>query len=306
MKPEIPGIEHGFTSNEAFFLETLPEKMTIIGGGYIAVEFAGIFSGLGVETTLMYRGPLILRGFDNEMREFLCREIQKKGVKLMLNSSVETIEKREKDLRLLLKTGEYLSTNDIMFATGRQANTAGMGLENAGVATDVDGSIIVNENYQTNIPNIHAIGDVANNYKLTPVAIAEGMSLAHRLYGNPDWRVNYNNIPSCIFSQPNFATVGLTEEQARSQFNNIQVYRSEFTHLKHTLTDSKEKTLMKLVVDSDTDRVMGAHMIGQDAGEIIQGIAVAMNSGATKAHFDATIGIHPTAAEEFVTMRTAS
>jgi glutathione reductase (NADPH) len=306
VKPEIPGIQHAITSNESFFLERLPEKVTIAGGGYIAVEFAGIFAGLGVKTTLMYRGPLVLRGFDNDMRQFLSNEIQKKGVNLKVNTTIDSIEKDNDGLRLHLNTGTTVTTDEIMFATGRKANTTGLGLENAGIETDKDGAILVNDDYQTNVSNVYAIGDVSNSYRLTPVAIAEGMAIAHRLYGNHEWKVNYNNIPSCIFSQPNFATVGLSEELARSHFNNVEVYTSEFTHLKHTLTNVMERSLMKLVVDAETNRVLGAHMVGQDAGEVIQGIAIAMTAGATKAHFDSTIGIHPTAAEEFVTMRTKS
>ncbi len=304
MVPEIYGSEHVITSNEAFYLESLPDRIVVVGGGYIAVEFAGIFNGLGVDTTLVYRGPLILRGFDEEMRNFLTSEMQKKGINIITNNTIESIHKEDKHYRSSLADGNVLNTNMIMCATGRTPNTNGLGLELAGVETDDNGAIKINDKYQTSNSSIYAIGDVTDRYTLTPVAIAEGMSLAHSLYGDKNFSVDYINIPTCIFSQPNFAMVGYSEEQAKDHYGDIQIYKSEFTHMKYSLSGMDEKTFMKLIVDKQSDRVIGAHMIGHDAGEIIQGLAIAIKAGVTKSQMDATIGIHPTAAEEFVTMRT--
>ncbi len=303
--PDIPGKEHIISSNEVFFLETLPEKIIIVGGGYIAVEFAGIFNGLGVDTTLLYRGPLFLRGFDNDVRHFLAQEMQKKGITLKFDTNIESIDKHNKQLQATLTDKTTLPADQILYATGRKPKTAGMGIETVGVNLDKNAAIIVNEQYQTNIPSIYAVGDVTNRVNLTPVALAEGMFLAKRLYNNETAPVDYDNIPTCVFSQPNIGTVGLTEETAREQYDQIDIYRSSFTAMKHTLSGDDEKTFMKLIVDKKSDRVVGVHMIGADAGEIIQGIGIAIKAGATKADFDKTIGIHPTTAEEFVTMRTA-
>ena len=305
-KPDIPGNEYTITSNEAFYLESLPEKIVISGGGYIAIEFAGIFNGLGVETTIIYRGPLILRGFDEETRSFISNEIEKKGIKLILNTNIDSIKNINNNYNVHLNNGEVIKTDQVMFATGRKPNTSELGLEDIGIKLDDYGAIIINQDYQTSLPSVYAIGDVTNRYNLTPVALAEGMALAKTLYAKELGQISYNNIPTCIFCQPNLATVGLTEEEARIQLDNISVYKSEFKHLKHTMTDINEMTFMKLIVDNQSDRVIGAHMVGEDAGEIIQGIAIAMNAGVTKTQFDSTIGIHPTAAEEFVTMRTPS
>ncbi len=304
--PDIPGREHIITSNEAFYLDALPEKIIIVGGGYIAVEFAGIFNGLGVDTTLVYRGPLFLRGFDEECRYLLSEEMKKKGLKLVFNENIQRIEKSNNKLAVFFTNYEKLEVDRIMYATGRKPNTTGMGLENTGVTMNKDGAITVDEYYQTSVPSIYAIGDVTDRFNLTPVAITEGMALAKTLYGNLPTKVDYTYIPTCIFSQPNFATVGQTEEHAREQYREIEIYKSSFTHLKNTLGDNMEKVFMKLIVDKATRKVIGAHMIGPDAGEIIQGIAVAIKAGATKDVFDSTIGIHPTAAEEFVTMREPS
>ena len=301
--PEIHGHEYVITSNEAFYIESLPESIVVVGGGYIAVEFAGIFNGLGVDTTLLYRGPLLLRGFDDEMREFLTDEIKKKGIHLITNNTIESINKVDEFYKLQLADNSEITTNLIMCATGRRPNITGLGLEKAGVELDKNRAIKINTDYQTSNPSIYAIGDVTDRYALTPVAIAEGMALANFLFGNMVMNVDYENIPTCIFCQPNFATVGYTEEAARLEFDKIQVFKSEFTHLKHTISGLSEKTLMKLIVDTISDKVIGAHMIGHDAGEIIQGIAIAMKANITKAQLDSTIGIHPTAAEEFVTMR---
>ncbi len=301
--PDFPGSEHVITSNEAFFLDMLPRRALIVGGGYIAVEFAGIFNGLGVDTTLLYRGPLFLRGFDEEARRHLAGEMEKKGTTLRFSANLERVAKAGGGLRATLTDGTVLSADLILAATGRAANTSELGLEQLGVALDHNRAIIVDEHYRSSIPSIHALGDVTHRLNLTPVALAEGMALAKSLYGGRPTRVDYTGIPSCVFGQPNLATVGLTEEEARQQYRDIAVYVSRFTPMKQTLTGSDEKTFMKLLVDSASDRVIGAHMVGEEAGEIIQGIAIAMKANATKAQFDATIGIHPTAAEEFATMR---
>ncbi len=301
--PDIPGKENVISSNEAFFLESLPEKIIIVGGGYIAVEFAGIFHGLGVDTTLLYRGPLFLRGFDHDVREALAKEMHKKGIKIKFNSNINKIEKSENKLNVMLEDGQQLETNQILYATGRKPLTNNLGLEKVGIELDENNAIKVNDEYQTNVSSIYAIGDVTNRVNLTPVALAEGMILAKRFYGNEEKKVDYSDIPTCVFSQPNIGTVGLTEEEARKKYNNIEIYKSSFRPMKQSLSDSNEKTFMKMVVDKASDRVIGVHMLGPDAGEIIQGIGIALKAGATKEVFDSTIGIHPTAAEEFVTMR---
>ena len=301
--PDIPGKEHIISSNEAFFLDSLPEKIIIVGGGYIAVEFAGIFHGLGVDTTLLYRGPLFLRGFDQDLREALADEMQKKGIDIKFNSNISEIKKNDDRLIATLENDEQLEAGQIMYATGRKPMTENLGLEKVGIELDKNNAIKVNEEYQTNVPSIYAIGDVTNRVNLTPVALAEGMVLAKRFYGNENNDVDYSNIPTCVFSQPNIGTVGLTEEEAREKYNKIEIYKSSFKPMKLSLSDSDEKTLMKIIVDKKTDRVVGVHMLGPDAGEIIQGIGIAIKAGATKKIFDSTIGIHPTAAEEFVTMR---
>ena len=301
--PDIPGKQYIISSNEAFFLETLPASVVIVGGGYIAVEFAGIFQGLGVDTTLVYRGDLFLRGFDHELREFLAAQMRQKGIKLLFNTRIGSIDKQGNRYRVNTPDTGTLTTDLIMYATGRRPNTSGLGLDKAGVKLNDKGAIVIDAEYRSSTPSIYAIGDVTDRMNLTPVATAEGTALANNLYNNQSRRVDYRDIPTCIFSQPNLGTVGLTEEQARQQYANVEIYKSSFTNLKHTLTGNSEKTLMKIIVDKDTDRVLGVHMVGADAGEIIQGIGIALKAGATKATFDATIGIHPTAAEEFVTMR---
>ena len=302
-KPKFPGSDLAITSNEAFFLERLPKRAVVVGGGYIAVEFAGIFNGLGCETTQLYRGPLFLRGFDDDARHFLAEEMRKKGVSLRFDSDVASITREADGLRLHLKDGTTLDCDLVMYATGRNPNSANLGLEACGVALNSNGAVKVNGNYQTSVPSIYAIGDVTDRINLTPVALAEGMALAWHLYRDHERPVDYEYVPSAVFSHPNLATVGYTEAQAREKFGAVTIFKSSFTPLKHTLSGSKEKTLMKLVVDTASDRVVGAHMIGPDAGESIQGLAVAIKAGATKAMFDRTIGIHPTSAEEWVTMR---
>lgn len=301
--PEFPGSEYVITSNDAFFLDELPQRVLIVGGGYIAVEFAGIFAALGSATTLIYRGPLFLRGLDHDIREFLAAEMTKKNVELVFNTTIEAVEKVRGQLKAHLSDGSQREAERIFYATGRTPNVKGLGLEALGAKLDARGAVIVDEDFRSSVPSIYAIGDVINRVKLTPVALAEGMMLAKTLYGGSRGPLNYTDIPTCIFSQPNVGTVGLTEEQAREQCGACKVYKSTFTPLKHTLSGRNEKTLIKLIVEQDSDRVVGAHMVGPDAGEIIQGIAIALKAGATKATFDATIGIHPTMAEEFVTMR---
>ncbi len=302
--PELPGREHAITSNEAFHLERLPRRIAIVGGGYIAVEFAGIFHGLGVETTIVHRGDLFLRGFDQDVREHLAQEMTRAGVRLRFGAHVASITAEDGGLHLSLAEGGALAVDAVMYATGRAPNSRGFGLEEAGVRMTEHGAIVVDAQYQSSVPGIHAIGDVTDRVNLTPVALAEGMVLARRLYGGQQADVDYENIPTAVFSNPHIGTVGPTEAVARERYGDVAIYRSSYTPMKHTLTKTGEKTLMKLIVDRATDRVVAAHMCGPDAGEIIQGIAIAIRAGATKAIFDTTIGIHPTSAEEFVTMRS--
>jgi glutathione reductase (NADPH) len=302
-RPDIPGAEHGITSNEVFHLKELPRKVVIEGGGYIAVEFAGIFHGLGVEVVQLYRGPLFMRGFDADLREHLAGEMRKKGIDLRFEVVIDAIERRGDRVQAQLSDGAGIEADEVLFAIGRHPNTEGLGLENAGVHVQENGAIPVDEFSRTNVPHIFAIGDVTDRIQLTPVAIKEAMALVETLYGGHPTAPDHADVPSAVFSQPPIGTVGLTEDAAREHYGEIDVYRSAFRALKHTLTDGEQRTLMKLVVDRASQRVVGVHMVGPDAGEIIQGFAVAMKAGATKAHFDATVGIHPTAAEEFVTMR---
>ncbi|MAS82081.1 MAG: glutathione-disulfide reductase [Legionellales bacterium] len=301
--PDIPGKKYIISSNEAFFLESLPKKIIIVGGGYIAVEFAGIFNGLGVETTLIHRGSLFLRGFDQDLRSMLAEEMQKKEIKIIFNVNVKKIDKTDKQLVAYFEDGTQLEADQIMYATGRKPMTENLGLENVGIEINKKNAIKINDDYQTNIPSIYAIGDVTDRINLTPVALAEGMALAKRFFANEKKIVNYSDIPTCVFSQPSLGTVGLTEEQARKKYVDIDIYKSRFTPMKYSLSDNNEKTMMKMIVEKKTNRVIGVHMIGPDAGEIIQGIGIAMKAGASKQDFDSTIGIHPTAAEEFVSMR---
>jgi glutathione reductase (NADPH) len=301
--PDIPGKEFAVTSNEAFHLPELPRRAVVVGGGYIAVEFASIFNGLGVETVLSYRGDCLLKVFDEDIGTFLGKEMAKKGMRIALRSRIVSIERRGGALACHLSDGSLLETDLVMYATGRAPNTAGLGLENAGVQLAANGSVVVDDDFQTSVPSIHAIGDVIHRVQLTPVALAEGMAVADRLFGAGKRSVDYRNVATAVFSHPNVGTVGLSETQARHEGFDVEIYKTDFKALKHTLSGSEERTLMKLVVDKSSDRVLGVHMVGPEAGEIIQGFAVALTCGATKKQFDATIGIHPTAAEEFVTMR---
>jgi glutathione reductase (NADPH) len=301
--PPVTGVELAITSNEAFYLERMPRRPIVVGGGYIAVEFAGIFHGLGADVTIVHRGPVFLRGFDDDLRHALAAEMRKRGFDLRFDAVIQKIAGSPGDLRVTLNNGATLESDLVMFATGRNPNSHGLGLERAGVRLDSAGAVVVNKYSQTSVPNIYAIGDLTNRKNLTPVAIAEGHALADTLFGGKPRTVDYDNIASAVFSQPPIGTVGLTEAEARERYGAVDVFKSSFKPLKHTLSGRDERSFMKLVVDQKTDRVLGCHMVGTDAGEIIQGLAIALKCGATKAHFDATIGIHPTAAEEFVTMR---
>ncbi len=301
--PEFDGSEHVVSSNEVFYLDKFPDKVVIVGGGYIAVEFAGIFNGLGAETTLLYRGPLFLRGFDVGIREFVHRELVEKGVDIRFNADLKKIDVAGDERIVQLQNGDRIDADLVMCATGRAPLTDDLGLDSAGVKIDSSGAIQVDSAFRSTTSNIFAIGDVIDRHQLTPVAIAEGMCIAYNLFGGESRTLDYANIPTAVFCQPNIGTVGPTEEEARSQYPSIAVYESSFRPMKHTLSGRSERSLMKLLVDESTGRVVAAHMVGADAGEIIQGLSVAITAGATKADFDRTIGIHPTAAEEFVTMR---
>ena len=304
--PEIPGREHAITSNEAFYLDELPRRALVVGGGYIAVEFASIFRGCGTDTKLLYRGELFLRGFDGSLRDHLKDELIKKDIDLQFNTDIARIDKQpDGSLLAVLKDGRTLEADCILYATGRRPMLDGLGLENLDVKLDDRGFIAVDDQYRTSTPSILAIGDVIGRIQLTPVALAEGMAVARRLFKPEEYRpVDYNTIATAVFSLPNMATVGLTEEEARKQGHKVVLFESRFRPMKLTMTGGLERSLMKLVVDAETDKVLGCHMAGPDAGEIMQGMAVALKAGATKRIFDDTVGIHPTAAEEFVTMRT--
>lgn len=304
-KPDIPGADHAITSNEVFYLDQLPNDVVIVGGGYIAVEFAGIFNGLGVSTHLVYRGEPLLRGFDQQVREFVAHEMMQAGVDVQYNRNVIEIEKlAEHRFKVSYDDGEQAETGLVLFATGRDALVAGLGLENTGVTLDSKGFIAVDDRYRTAVLHIRALGDVIGRVPLTPVAIAEGMFISADLFGTESPRpVDYERIPTAVFCQPNIGTVGLTEADAAAQFDRVEVYSTEFRAMRNTLSGNPGRTLMKMLVDADSQRVLGLHMVGDDAGEIIQGLAVALNAGATKADFDRTVGIHPTSAEEFVTLR---
>ena len=297
------GGEHVITSNEAFFLDELPKRVIVEGGGYIAVEFAGIFNGLGVDTTLSYRGDLIMRGFDEDIRVHLQGEMEKKGIKIKLNASFEKVEKTDTGLTVHFSDGTSQEADAVMSAIGWRPKVDGLGLEEVGVELKFNGAVAVDEYFQTSVPSIYAIGDIIDRFQLTPVALAEGMAVTKTLFRDQPSMVDYDFIPTAVFSQPPVGTVGLTEEEAREKHGAVSIFKSTFRTLKNTLTGSNEQTFMKMIVDKKSDEVIGIHMVGADAGEMIQGFAVALKAGATKAVFDSTIGIHPTSAEEFVTMR---
>ena len=301
--PDIPGKQHIVTSNDMFFLDQLPERIIIVGGGYIAVEFASILHGLGVNTTICHRGHKLLKDFDEDIRDFLGAEMTRKGITIRFNTDIEAIESEGEAFAVQLMDGSEVTTDLVMYATGRTPNSSGFGLEKLGIDLNNEQAIKVNSDYQTNVPSIYALGDVTNRVNLTPVAIAEGMAMVNKLYTIHPQPVDYDNIPTAVFSQPAIGTVGLTEAKAREKYPDIDIYKTRFTPMKSALSGLDEKTLMKMIVVRSTDRVVGLHMIGSEAPEIIQGMAVAIRAGATKAVFDSTIGIHPTAAEEFVTLR---
>jgi len=306
--PPIPGAELAITSNEAFHLRELPQRVLLAGGGYIAVEFASIFNGLGAHTTLVYRGERLLKEFDADLGGFLAVQMQNKGVQLRFRGNIVRLARSPvgNGLRATLADGAVLDADCVMYATGRAPNTRNLGLEGAGVKLSDKGAVVVDATFQSSVPSIYALGDVIDRVLLTPVALAEAMVVAENLFGSGGRSLDYEGIPTAIFSNPNVGTVGLSEAKARERFGDVDVYRTSFGPLRHQLTGSGEQVLMKLVVDRKSGRVVGAHLVGADAGEIIQGFAVALKCGASKSQFDATIGIHPTMAEEFLTMREIS
>ncbi|HYC64350.1 MAG TPA: glutathione-disulfide reductase [Reyranellaceae bacterium] len=310
--PPVPGAEHAITSNEAFHIpDPLPRRITIVGGGYIAVEFAGIFNGLGAEVDLVLRRDRVLRGFDEETRNFVHGEIAQSGIRMRTDTEIARIDAtngpngRGAPYTITTKAGTRFETDLVLYATGRAPNTSDLGLEKAGVQVDKAGAIAVDEWSRTTADNIWAVGDVTNRINLTPVALMEGHCFADTVFGKRTRRPDHRDVPSAVFSQPELATVGLTEEEARRTLGELRIFTAAFKPMKATVSGAAGRTFMKLVVEAATDRVVGVHMVGDDAAELIQGLAVAVKAGATKAHFDATVGIHPTAGEEFVTMRTA-
>jgi glutathione reductase (NADPH) len=303
---ELPGAEHCITSNEAFYLEKLPRRIVVVGGGYIAAEFAHIFHGLGCEVTLVYRGEKVLRGFDEDMRDALSESMRKSGLRVVTGRNFTRIDKRGSELFALTDHGEILETDAVMLAVGRWPNTDGMGLDKAGVALGAKGEVKVDAYSQTNVPHIHAIGDVTDRLALTPVAIYEAMCFARTVYEGKPTPVDHRLVPTAVFSRPEIGTVGWSEAKALEQGHAIDVYKSQFRPLKHTMSGRDMRSLFKLIVDSKTGKVLGCHIFGFDAAEIVQTVAVALKMGATKSDFDATIALHPSAAEELVTMRTKS
>ena len=301
----IPGIEHVISSNEVFHLEALPKRIVIQGGGYIALEFACIFAGFGADVTLIYRGENILRGFDEDVRTHLRAEMEKEGITILTGCTVDRVEKHGKEFTTHLTNGSSVASDRVMFAIGRHPNVANLGLEKADVAINpANGGIAVDHFSKTSVDNIYAIGDVTHRINLTPVAIREGHAFADTVFGKREVRVDHADIPTAVFSQPEVGTVGLTETQARAQFSHVDIYKSSFRPMKATMSGRDTRVLMKLVVDATTDRVVGCHIVGDGAAEIVQVVGIAVKMKATKADFDATMALHPTAAEELVTMRT--
>lgn len=300
----IPGIENVVTSNEVFDLEEFPKSIVIAGGGYIALEFAGIFRLLGADVTVLYRGTQVLRGFDQDLRDGLVSAYEKDGVRFVLNDTFARIDRTEAGLIGKTKAGLSLAADQILFAIGRSPNIEGLGLEKAGVALAKDGAIAVDSSSATNVPGIFAVGDVTNRVNLTPVAIREGHALADTLFGGKAWTVDYDHIPTAVFTTPELGTVGLTEAEARAAFDTVDIYKTSFRAIKATLSGSEDRVMMKIIVDGATDRVLGVHILGEGAGEMIQLLGIPLRMGATKADFDATMAVHPTASEELVTMRT--
>jgi glutathione reductase (NADPH) len=303
--PVIPGIEHVISSNEAFHLSELPKRIVIQGGGYIALEFAGIFAGFGSDVTVIYRGDNILRGFDEDVRTHLRSEMEKQGITILTGCTVGKIDKHKHEFTSHLSNGSSIASEKVMFAIGRHANVADLGLEKAGVAINPNnGGIAVDHASRTSVPNIYAIGDVTHRHNLTPVAIREGHAFADTVFGHRPVQVDHADIPTAVFSQPEVGTVGLTESEARARFKRVDIYKTAFKPIKATMSGRDTRVLMKLVVDGTTDRVVGCHIVGDAAAEIVQAVAIAVKMKATKADFDATFALHPTAAEELVTMRT--
>jgi glutathione reductase (NADPH) len=300
---QIAGLEHVISSNEAFHLKQLPKRILIQGGGYIAVEFAGIFNGLGSEVTLVYRGENILRGFDDDVREHLRSEMERRGIKIVTGQIVASVEKVEHGLAVELSNKESVVVDQAMFATGRKPNIDGLGLETVGVKLAENGGIAVDEFSRTSVPSIYAVGDVTNRVNLTPVAIREGHAFADSVYGGMPTRVDHANVPTAVFSEPEVGIIGLTEKQAAQSLAKVDIYKTTFRPMKATLSGRDTRVFLKLVVDGITNRVLGCHIVGPDAGELIQAIGIAVKMGATKADFDATMAVHPTMAEELVTMR---
>jgi glutathione reductase (NADPH) len=300
--PELPGAEHAISSNEAFHLKSLPEHITVVGGGYIAVEFAGIFAGLGARVSLLYRGPQILRGFDDDVRDHLAAEMRKRGIDVRVECEVAAIEASNDGFELELKSGDTLATGLAMYATGRVPNTRGLGLEQAGVELGWNGHVVVDEYSRTSVPNIYAVGDVTDRVALTPVAIHEGAAFAETVFNDTPTPVDHDMIPTAVFSEPEIGTVGISEADAREKYRKVDIYKSTFRPMKHTLSGRDTQMLMKLIVDGESDRMLGCHIIGEDAAEMAQVLAIPLRMGATKAQFDATMALHPSAAEELVTM----
>lgn len=299
----LPGVEYTISSNEAFHLDELPKSIIVEGGGYIAVEFAGIFNGLGIDTTLLYRGEEILRGFDHDLRVTLHQEMEKKGIRIITGSVFTSIEKTASGYSAHLSNGEVIETGLVMLAIGRSPNTDSLGLEDVGVSVGKKGEILVDKFSRTNVENIYAVGDVTDRANLTPVAIREGAAFAETVFNNNPVAVDHTNIPTAVFSQPEVGTVGLSEEDARAKYGELDIYKSSYRAMKHTLSGRDEMTLMKIIVDAATDKVVGCHILGPHSGELIQAIGIAVVMGATKAQFDMTVAVHPTAAEELVTMK---
>jgi len=304
--PAIPGIEHVISSNEAFHLKELPKRILIQGGGYIAVEFACIFAGLGSQVTLVYRGENILRGFDDDVRAHLRTEMERRGIRVICKRIVEAIEKVDHGLCVELSDHDDIVVDQVMFATGRRPNVAGLGLETAGVRLDAKGAIAVDEYSRTSVPHIYAVGDVTDRIALTPVAIREGHAFADTVFGGKPTKVDHTQVPTAVFSEPEIGVIGLTEAQAREQYHRVDVYKTSFRPMKVAFIGGQARMLMKIIVDGATDRVLGVHIVGPDSGEMIQVLGIAIKMGATKADFDATMAVHPTVAEELVTMRTAT
>jgi glutathione reductase (NADPH) len=304
LEPVIPGGELGITSNEVFHLETLPKRILIIGGGYIAVEFAGVFAGLGSEVTLLHRGDKLLRGFDDDIRDALGQAYAQRGVNLALGKTVTRLDKTADGIAATLSDGSVLPVDQVLVATGRRPNTAGLGLEKAGITVDEVGAIPVDSYSQTLIPSVYAVGDVTNRANLTPIAIREGHAFADTVFGNKPTIVDHDLIPTAVFSTPEIGVIGCGEAAARAIYGDIDVYKTAFRPMKATLSGGTDRVLMKLIVDKATDKVVGVHIMGHDAGEMIQLAGIAVTMGATKADFDRTVAVHPTAAEELVTMRT--